>query len=96
MIGTLIFVVAFLIIAIWIIIEIKRMKHKIFAIFLIGLILFLFLSVSAVFKDQQIDLTNVSGISDAAKVYFAWLTSAFSNIKEITANVIRMDWGIDR
>ena len=42
--GVTVFVVAILIIAIWVVVEMKRMRHKILAIFLIGLVLFSYLS----------------------------------------------------
>ena len=92
MIGTALFVIAVLIIGIWVVVEIKRMRHKIFAIFLIAVILFLYFSITTVFKEKQVDLTSVSGISDAVKVYFSWLGGAFSNLKSLTANVINMNW----
>jgi len=90
--GVTVFVVAILIIAIWIIIEMKRMRHKVFAIFLIGLILFSYLSFTFVFKNQEIDLTSIEGIRDASGLYFSWLGAIFSNLKSITSNAINMDW----
>ncbi len=91
-IGVTIFVIAVLIIAIWIIIEARRFKHKLLAFFLIGLVLFSYFSITSVFKGKDVDLTNVSGIIDASKIYFSWLGSFFSNIKSITSKVIQMDW----
>jgi len=91
-IGTTLFILSILIIGIWIIIEIKRMRHKIFALFLIGLILFLYFSITTVFSDREVDLTSVSGIIDATKVYFSWLGTISSNFKLITSSVTKMDW----
>ncbi len=90
--GVTIFVVAILIIAIWVIIEMKRMRHKVFALFLIGLILFSYLSFTFVFKDQELDLKSINGIRDASTLYFSWLGTIFSNLKSITSNAIDMDW----
>jgi hypothetical protein len=90
--GVTIFVVAILIIAIWVIIEMKRMRHKMFAIFLIGLILFSYLSFSFVFKDEEVNLTSVEGLEKAAGLYFSWFGSIFSNLKTMTANAIDMNW----
>ena len=87
-----IFVVAILIIAVWVIVEMKRMRHKMFAIFLIGLILFSYISFSFVFKEKEIDVSNIEGIKSAAGLYFSWLGSIFSNFKSITSKAIDMDW----
>ncbi len=91
-IGMTLFIVSILIIAIWVIIEIKRFKHKIFAIFLIGLILFAYLSFTFVIKGQDMDFKTVPGVMKATRLYFSWLGSAFENLKTITTNAIDMDW----
>ena len=69
-----------------------RLKHKLFAIFLIALILFLYISTSLVFREEDIDFKSVSGVMDATKIYFSWLGSAFGNMKTITTYAVKMDW----
>ena len=91
-IGTTLFVVAILIIAIWVIIEVKRFKHKIFAMLLIALILFTYISFISVIKGNEFDFKSVEGVRDAGGLYFSWLSSVFGNIKTITVNAIHMDW----
>ena len=91
-IGVNLLVVSVLIIAIWIIVELKRMRHKIFAIFLIGLVLFSYLSLSFVFKEKEINFTSIEGMTTAATLYFSWLGTVFSNFKSITSKAIKMDW----
>ncbi len=91
-IGVAFFIVAVLIVAVWVIIEVKRVKHKFFAIFLIGLILFTYISFSVVVKDHNVDLKTVPGFITAGKLYFSWIGSIFVNVKTITANAIKMDW----
>ncbi len=90
--GVTIFIIAILIIAIWVIIEMKRMRHKIFAIFLIGLILFSYLSFTFVFKNHELDLTSINGIGEASGLYFSWLGGIFLNLKSITSKAVDMDW----
>jgi len=90
--GSSFFIVAVLIIAVWVVIEIRRFKHKIFAMFLIALILFLYISGLGVFGGANVDLSSVSGIIDAWKIYFSWLGSAFGNMKTLTANALNLDW----
>ena len=91
-VGLALLVISVLIIAIWVFIEFKRMRHKIFAIFIIVLIIFSYVSFSLVLKGQDIDYTTASGVGQATKLYFLWLGSAFGNMKVITTNAIKMDW----
>ena len=85
-------VVAVLIIAIWVVIEIKRFKHKLFAILLIVLILFTYLSFTAVLKGKDIDFKTGTGLKEAGQLYIAWLGSIFGNLKSITTHAVDMDW----
>ncbi len=91
-VGITLFVVAALVAAIWIIIEMKRLKHKLFAIFLIFLVLFTYISFTVVLKDHDVDIKTVPGMVEATKLYFSWLGSVFSNMKSITVQAIKMDW----
>ena len=90
--GTGIFILAAVVVGIWIIIEIRRFRHKVFAIFLIILIVLSYLSFFAVFKNQELELTTVSGIITATKIYFSWLLSIYENFKSLTLNAIKLDW----
>lgn len=87
-IGIVIGIIVGLIVLIWISAEFKRAKHKILAILLVAVILFVYFSASTIFKEKNVDLKNVNGIADAFKVYFSWLGGAFSNVKSFTSNVI--------
>lgn len=91
-IGVTVLIIAGLIAAIWIIIEIKRMRHKLFAISLILLILFVYFSFTAATKGREVDFKTIEGIKNVGQIYFSWLGSFFSNVKTITSNVIHMDW----
>jgi hypothetical protein len=92
MLGMAFLITAVAIIGIWILVEFKRMRHKIFALFLIFVILFSYMSVSYVFKNENVDLGTVRGLFSAGKIYFSWLSGVLSNIKTTTSNVIKMDW----
>jgi formate/nitrite transporter FocA (FNT family) len=91
-IGVTLLIIGILIAAIWIILEFKRMRHKMFAIFLIVLILFTYFSFTHIVKQNNVKLDTASGIFAATKLYFSWLGSLFGNVKSITANAIKMDW----
>ena len=94
-IGITLLIIAVLIIAIWIVIEVKRFRHKIFAIFLIALILFTYLSFTTVLKGKDIDYKTIPGITEASKLYISWLGSIFGNVKTMTTHAINLDWAED-
>ena len=73
-------------------IHFKHFKHKIFSIIVILVLAFLFFSFTTIVKNHSIDLKTASGVFSASKVYFSWLVHSFGNIKEISGNVVRMDW----
>jgi len=91
-VGITLFVVAVLIVAIYVLIELKRLRHKLFAIFLIGLILFTYISFAVVLRGQDIDFKTISGLTEGSKLYFSWLGSIFGNMKSMTTHAIQMDW----
>ncbi len=91
-IGGTLLIVSILLIAVWVVFEMKRFRHKIFAIFLIALILFTYLSFLAVLKGKSIDLGTASGLKEAGKLYVTWLGSVFSNLKSITTHAVDLDW----
>lgn len=78
--------------AIWVILEIKRFKHRALAIFLIFVLLFSYFSFTVVFTGKKLDLSSVNGIKEAGGIYYSWLASIFVNIKSLTSNAIKMDW----
>ena len=91
-VGVTLFVIAVLIIAIWVVIEIKRLKHKIFAIFLIALILFTYVSFTVSLRGEDIDFKTIPGMMEGSRLYLSWLGSLFSNVKSITTHAVRLDW----
>jgi len=92
-IGVAFLIVAILIASVWIIIEIKRLKHKLFAIFLVILIISGYLSIMVTFKGQEVDLKTIPGVIGAGKMYLSWLGSAFGNMKSITTYAVQKEWG---
>jgi len=84
-----------LVLGIWLVIEFRRFKHKIFAILLIVVILFTYFSFFLAIKGQGLDLKTFDGVRDAGKMYFLWIGNAFDNVKIVTSNVISMNWKMD-
>ncbi|PIN91190.1 hypothetical protein COU57_01505 [Candidatus Pacearchaeota archaeon CG10_big_fil_rev_8_21_14_0_10_32_14] len=85
-------VAAVILVAFYLLTELKRMKHKFFAVFVILVIVLFIGTAYFVFKDRPLDLNSFEGFKDASKVYMTFLGSAFDNTKTITSNAIRMDW----
>jgi glucan phosphoethanolaminetransferase (alkaline phosphatase superfamily) len=91
-IGTTLLIVGILVALVWIVIEFKRFRHKLLAVFLIVLIIFTYVSFLVTLKGKDIDFKSVDGLKEAGTLYFSWLGSVFGNIKSITTNAIKMDW----
>ncbi|MDP3966238.1 MAG: hypothetical protein Q8Q04_01770 [archaeon] len=90
--GTALIVVALLAITVWLVIEVKRVRHKFFAIFLIGLIIFAYISFTISLNGKEVNFGTPSGWVGAGKLYLSWLGSAFTKVKSITLYAVGMDW----
>jgi hypothetical protein len=95
MVSAALILVIVLIIVIWLIIEFKRFRHKMLAVFLVLLILFTYFSFSAAIRGKGLDLKTFDGVKEAGKMYFLWLGNAFKNVKVVTSNAINMSWGVN-
>jgi len=73
-------------------IHFNHFKHKIFSIAVILLLAFLYFSFTSVVQGHSVDLKTASGIFSASKIYFSWFVHVFDNVKEISGNVVGMDW----
>jgi len=91
-IGTTLLIVGILIVGIWIVIEFKRFKHKMLAVFLIMLVILTYVSFLVTLKGKDIDFKSIEGLRTAGTLYFSWMGSVFGNFKAITTNAIKMDW----
>lgn len=83
------------IVAIWVLVELKRFRHKMFAIFLIFLLVAGYVSFTLSTRGEDIDYKSVSGITHIVKIYFSWLGSLFGNFKKVTSYAIGLDWSED-
>lgn len=86
------FIVAALVVLIWAFDELKKMRHRFLAFFLIGLIIFTYVTFTASLQNQDVDLSTTSGWLDAGKLYFSWLGTVFVNAKHVTMYAIGLDW----
>ena len=68
------------------------LQGKIFYLVIILIILFLAFSLSHIYNAYNLDLTTLSGVGNATRVYFAWLKSLFSNFGRVSGYVVQQDW----
>ena len=95
MVNAILILVVALIVLIWLSHEIKKVKHKVIAVFLILLLVFTYFSFSSVIKGKDLDLKTMDGMKEAGRLYVLWLGHAFKNVKTATGNIINMDWKIN-
>lgn len=95
MVSATLILVLVLVVAIWLIIEFKRFRHKMLAVFLVLLILFTYFSFSAVIKGKDLNLKTADGMKEAGRLYFIWIGNAFKNVKTVTSSAINMSWGVN-
>jgi len=93
-VGLALIIVSLVVIAIWVVIEVKRVQHKVWAIFLIAIVLFGYISFTMTLKSQDIDYKSASGLMQATKIYFSWLGHIIFNLKDLTGDAIDKDWSI--
>lgn len=92
MLSTAFIIVAILIAGIWILIEVKRMKHKLFAIGLIILIIVGYIGFTVSVQGKGIDLMTIDGVKEAGSLYFSWVGNLFLKVKSVTMYAIGLDW----
>jgi len=91
-IGGTLFTILIIIIAVWLVIEVVKMRHKVIAVLLIGLVLFTYFSFTGVIDNNDIELDSISDFIKAGKLYFNWLGTIFHNVKTVTSYAIGLDW----
>ena len=79
-------------IAIWVFTELRRLKHRIFAVFLIMIILLVYFSFAFVSLSKQISLSGFDKVKEAGGIYFSWIGMVFNNFATLTGNAVKMNW----
>jgi hypothetical protein len=94
--GMILFlIVGVLIFVLWGMVEVRHVKHKLYTLLIIGLLLFAVVSGTMVFKGKNIDYTSPAGIFEAEKIYFSFLGLAGKNVFTLTSNAVKLDWNPD-
>lgn len=74
------------------ILKMNHFKHKIWILFIVLLVLFLYISISIVNDKYKLDLTTTDGVFHSFNIYLGWLANGFHNLRSLTGNAINMDW----
>jgi hypothetical protein len=79
---------------VFLVMKIANKKQELAVKSTLAIFTLLAISMGYVYIKSGFDLTSFEGVKGFAKLYLSWLQSAFSNVKTITANAIKLNWGI--
>tara|TARA_Y100000310_G_scaffold189913_1_gene189875 strand:- start:140 stop:439 length:300 start_codon:yes stop_codon:yes gene_type:complete len=88
-------IIAALVVLAFIFLRAKHMKHKIYLILVIALILFIYITATRVLSGQEFDWKSTSDLGKAAKMYFSWLGSVSNNFKDLSGRAVDLDWKLN-
>jgi len=86
-------VILVLVFAIFLFVKLKYIKHKITWIVVLFLMLIFYLGFLASISGQELDLNTLQGSETAIKLYFGWMGQSFDNVKSLTGQATKLDWG---
>jgi len=89
-------IIIILIILAFFFLRMKHLRHKIYMVVLIVVILFVYITAGNILAKHNISLKTTEGIIQGIKVYYAWLGGVFDNFKTIAGNAIKMDWKLNQ
>ena len=68
------------------------MQFKLITILMIVAVIFFYFTGAKIIDENNLSLTSFDGITHATQLYFSWLIHIFDNVKDISGNVVKMDW----
>lgn len=86
-------IVGAIVIVLFFIIRFRHMRHRFYVIFIVLMLAFFYFSGVNIIKQNNTDLTSFNGLVTAGKVYIQWLGKVVDNVKTLSGNVVRADWG---
>jgi hypothetical protein len=72
--------------------KMNHMRHRVWILLIIVFGLFLSISITMVYKQNQIKLNSAEDFFKAGGIYLGWLGHSFDNLKSLTGNAVNMDW----
>lgn len=70
----------------------RHLKHKFWAVLIVLLLLFFYLTLPRVIEGKNIDVKTFDGMVMTGRLYFTWLQHSFVNVKDVTGYAVKMDW----
>ena len=95
MVSMMWFVVAFIIIAVLVIIKLANEKQAVAIKVLVILFIFFTITISYVFIKNGIDMKSSGEVAAGAKAYFTWLSKFFDNSKSVVGYGTSQDWSVN-
>jgi uncharacterized membrane protein len=69
-----------------------RARTKIAYVFILIVVGFLVISLIVVYSGENVDLSNLDGVTHAAKLYFSWLGNLLNNLGRISGYAVSQNW----
>lgn len=85
-------VIGILILIAFILLKTNHFKHRAWIILIVVLALFLYVSITLVNTNHDLNVNSTEGFFNSVKIYSGWLANGFKNLKSITGNAVKMDW----
>ena len=95
MISPVWFVVAFIVVAVLVIIKLANEKQAIAVKIMVIAFVFLVISASFVVIRNNLDVKSFDGIVTAGKVYFSWLGTVAKNVVQVSGYAVHQNWGVN-
>ena len=86
-------IIVILIATIFVFVKFKYIKHKLSWIIVLVLILLFYIGFLASTSGENINFSTFEGSQTGIKLYLSWLGQSFDNMKTITGQAIKLDWG---
>ena len=86
-------IVGVLIAVIFLFVKLKYIKHKLSWILILFLVLLFYVGFLASTSGEDIDFKSFEGSQTAIRLYLTWLGNSFDNMKTLTGQAVKLDWG---
>ena len=73
----------------------KEIKHRVVMLAIGILVLFLGVTMYKVYSTRSVDLSTLSGLVDAGKLYASWLGNIFHSGKNVVGYAFHQNWGFN-
>ena len=71
----------------------QSFQGVVFNTIVVILLLFFLISITYVYRSNDVELTSFKGITNFSKVYFSWLGSIFRTTGNVVGYTVEQDWG---